>query len=107
MLRNDLLSFPWKRLYISQSKAVPSMMTALRTHGASWSTDACRPHNVRFEACDAAGNPLFPLAFQGGYLSVSHPEEGQIRCWLLVGWMYLMYWVAAVCIQDLPAGAAA
>ena len=75
MFERRQLSFPWKHLYITQDNAL-DMMAALRTHQASWSIEPCSPHNVRFLATDAVGNPLFPLNFQGGFLGVNHPEKG-------------------------------
>lgn len=64
------LTFPWKRLYIG---CPDTMMATLRRHTYTTSEERCEPHNVRFfsQAPDGRG-PLFPLRFEGGYLSFVH-----------------------------------
>eukprot|EP00730_Choanoeca_flexa_P019783 TRINITY_DN9675_c0_g1_i3.p1 TRINITY_DN9675_c0_g1~~TRINITY_DN9675_c0_g1_i3.p1 ORF type:complete len:583 (+),score=94.02 TRINITY_DN9675_c0_g1_i3:1344-3092(+) len=68
------LSFPWKKLYLSNANA-QAMMAQLKQYKPQWDKSECQPHNIRFFARNSRGEQLFPLSFQGGYLGLRHAEE--------------------------------
>lgn len=77
LLQRGQLSFPWKRLFVSEARA-DEMMANLRVHTAVTKTTFVTPHNVRFSSA------LLPLTYEGGYLSIVHGDDDYNRMDLLV-----------------------
>ena len=66
------LSFPWKKLYYTDGGL--EMMARLRQFKPRFDTQPCTPHNIYFTSRAPGGTPLFPLNYQGGYLSIVHAD---------------------------------
>ena len=78
LFQTHRLSFPWKRLYVSQQDAV-HMMARLRVYRPNWCADKVYPHNVRFHARSRQGHMMFPLQYNGGFRAIHHHASG-MRC---------------------------
>ena len=74
MLQREVISFPWKRMYMGRDGAVDGMMKRLRDFRAQTDNKSVTPHNVFFSARTKAGNELLPLKYKGDYLCFIHNE---------------------------------
>eukprot|EP00051_Salpingoeca_urceolata_P032771 m.17321 g.17321 ORF g.17321 m.17321 type:complete len:669 (+) comp5437_c0_seq1:2-2008(+) len=81
LLRSEVLSFPWRRLSMSEER-VSGMMARLRGVKLedALRRDPCEPHNIRFSAAAPPGTdgkvcPLLPLRYRGGHVSFHHRPD--------------------------------
>ena len=81
LLAREVISFPWKRLYINNADA---MMTNLREHELDPDPAPRVPANVALRAVKSSGEAMFPLRFDGGYATFVHPDSDYDRMDVLV-----------------------